>query len=239
MSWPSAGLAVALGIVVLAGAGSAAQAAGAAAQTAASQAAMTPDEALALRQEGNARFVAGTTLRRDLAAQVRATSAGQYPFAAVLGCIDSRVPPELLFDAGIGDLFAARIAGNAVDDELLGSLEFAAKAAGARVIVVLGHTGCGAVKGACDGVEMGSLTKTLALLRPAIDASKDVPGPHDSSNAAYVAHVTEANVRLGARALLERSPILAGLVKEGRLAVVPALYDVDTGRVEWLAEARP
>jgi carbonic anhydrase len=239
VSWHSAGLAVALGIAVLAGAGAAAQATGAAVQTAASQAAMTPDEALRLLQQGNARFAAGTTLRRDLVAQVRETGAGQHPFAAVLGCIDSRVSPELVFDVGVGDLFAARIAGNAVDDELLGSLEFATKVAGARLIVVLGHTRCGAVMGACDGVEMGSLTKTLALLRPAIEAAQDLPEPHDSSNPAYVAHVTEANVRLGARALLERSPILAGLVKEGRLAVVPALYDVDTGRVEWLAEARP
>jgi carbonic anhydrase len=206
------------------------------AQTAASQAAMTPDEALRLLQEGNARFVAGTTVRRDLAAQVRETSAGQHPFAAVLGCIDSRVPPELVFDTGIGDLFAARIAGNVVDDELLGSLEFATRAAGARLIVVLGHTQCGAVMGACDGVQMGSLTRTLALLEPAVAAArKAVPGRHDSSNPAFVAHVTEANVRLGARALVERSPILAELVRKGRLRVVPALYDVASGRVEFLA----
>lgn len=241
MSWKRAVVAAGLGIVALgwpAGEASA-QADRAAAQTAASQAAMTPDEALQLLQEGNLRFASGTTLRRDLVAQVHATSDGQHPFAAVLGCIDSRVSPELVFDAGVGDLFAARIAGNAVDDELLGSLEFAAKVAGARVIVVLGHTRCGAVMGACDGVEMGSLTKTLALLRPAIEAAQDLPKPHDSSNAAYVAHVTEANVRLGASALLERSSILAGLAKEGRLKVVPAIYDVDTGRVEWLAEARP
>jgi carbonic anhydrase len=210
--------------------------AAATAQNAASQAAMTPDHALRLLQEGNARFVAGTTLRRDLVAQVRETSAGQYPFAAVLGCIDSRVPPELVFDAGIGDLFAARIAGNVVDDELLGSLEFATKAAGARLIVVLGHTRCGAVMGACDGVQMGSLTRTLALLGPAVAAAREtVPGKHDSSNPAFVAHVTEANVRLGARALVERSPILAELVREGRLRVVPARYDVDSGRVEFLA----
>lgn len=208
--------------------------AGAAAQTRETQAAMTPDAALRLLREGNDRFAAGLALQRDLAEQVRDTSAGQYPFAAVLGCIDSRVPPELVFDTGIGDIFSARIAGNAFDDELLGSLEFATKAAGARLIVVLGHTQCGAVKGACDGVELGHLTQTLALLRPAIEASKDVAGPHDSSNAEYVKHVTEMNVRLTARALLERSEILAGLEKEGRLKVVPALYEVETGRVRFL-----
>mgnify|MGYP005849222719 CR=1 FL=1 len=205
-------------------------------QTAETQAAMTPDAALRLLQEGNARFVAGTTLRRDLREEVRRTGAGQHPFAAVLGCIDSRVAPELVFDTGVGDIFAARIAGNAVDEELLGSLEFATKLAGARLIVVLGHTRCGAVMGACDGVEMGSLTRTLALLEPAVAAARaEVPGKHDSSNPAFVAHVTEANVRLGARALVERSPILAELVREGRLRVVPAVYDVDTGKVEFLA----
>jgi carbonic anhydrase len=225
-----------LGILTACLAPAGAQAAAGAAQSAESQAAMTPDQALRLLQEGNARFVAGTTLRRDLLAQVRETRAGQYPFAAVLGCIDSRVAPELVFDTGIGDLFVARIAGNAVDDELLGSLEFATQVAGARLIVVLGHTRCGAVIGACDGVRMGSLTRTLALLEPALAAAREaVPGKHDSSNPAFVAHVTEANVRLGARALVERSPILAERVREGRLRIVSAIYDVDSGRVEFLA----
>lgn len=224
---------IAVGGVLVAGASAAVAAT---VQTASSQAAMTPDDALRLLQAGNDRFVAGTTLRRDLVDQVRETRVGQYPFAAVLGCIDSRVPPELIFDAGIGDLFAARIAGNVADEELLGSLEFATKVAGARLIVVLGHTQCGAVLGACDGVEMGSLTRTLALLDPALAAARaEVSGKHDSSNPAFVAHVTEANVRLGARSLVERSPILAELVRDGRLRVVPALYDVETGRVEFLA----
>lgn len=206
-----------------------------AAQTAASQAAMTPAEALRLLSGGNARFAAGTTLRRDLLAQVQETSTGQHPFAAVLGSIDSRVPPELVFDSGLGDLFVARIAGNVLDDELLGSLEFATKEAGARLIVVPGHTRCGAIQGACDGVRMGELTKTLALLAPALEASAGVPGAHDSSNAAYVEHVTQANVRLTAAAMVERSPILASLVSEGRLRVVPAIYDIRSGRVSFLA----
>jgi len=206
----------------------------AATQTKESQAAMTPAEALRLLQAGNARFVADKPLHRDLAAQVKATSSGQYPFAAVLGCIDSRVPPELVFDTGIGDIFSTRTAGNVLDDEILGGLEFAAKVSGVRLIVVLGHTQCGAVKGACDAVELGHLTETLALLRPALEASQGVPPPHDSSNADYVAHVTEANVRLTARAIIERSPILADLVHQGKLQVVPAMYDVATGRVDFL-----
>lgn len=205
-------------------------------QTKESQAAITPAEALRLLREGNARFTAGTMLRRDLAAQVQETSAGQYPYAAVLGCIDSRVPPELVFDAGVGDLFAARIAGNVLDDPLLGSLEFAAEVAGVRAIIVLGHTECGAVKGACDGVELGHLTTTLALLAPALAAAREVSGDHDSSNPEYVRRVTEENVRLTARALTDRSPILARLVEGGRLVVVPALYDVATGRVRFLDE---
>ena len=206
----------------------------AAVQTRESQAALTPDQALALLREGNARFVAGASLHRDLPAQARATAAGQFPFAAVLGCIDSRVPPELVFDAGLGDVFSARIAGNVLDDELLGSLEFATRVAGARAVVVLGHTSCGAVKGACDGVQLGHLTQTLALLQPALEACRDVPGPHDSSNGEYVRRVTEANVRLVSDALVERSPLLADLVRDGVLRIVPALYDVSDGRVSFL-----
>jgi len=199
-----------------------------------SQAAMTPDEALRLLREGNERFASGLTVRRDLEQQVKATSSGQFPFAVVLGCIDSRVPPELVFDTGIGDVFSSRTAGNAADDEILGGLEFATKVSGARLIVVLGHTQCGAVKGACDGVRLGHLTETLALLGPALAASKDVPGPHDSSNPAYVQRVTEENVRLTARSLLKNSEILRELAEQGRLRVVPALYDVASGRVSFL-----
>ena len=199
-----------------------------------SQAAMTPDEALRLLREGNERFASGLTVRRDLGQQVEATSGGQFPFAAVLGCIDSRVPPELVFDTGIGDIFSSRTAGNVADDEILGGLEFATKVAGARLIVVLGHTQCGAVKGACDGVRLGHLTATLALVGPALAASNGVAGPHDSSNPAYVQRVTEENVRLTARSVIEHSEILGELVEQGRLRVVPALYDVASGRVSFL-----
>ncbi len=200
----------------------------------ASQAAVTPEQALEWLKEGNARFSAGTTLRRDLGEQVETTSQGQYPYAAVLGCIDSRVSPELVFDTGLGDMFAARVAGNIVDDALLGSLEFATHVAGARVIVVLGHSECGAVKGACDNVKLGHLTTTLSFLAPAVAAVKNVDGPRTSANHAFVEAVSEANVRLTARRLTEQSPILATMVKEGRLRVQPAIYDLATGRVTFL-----
>lgn len=205
-----------------------------AAQDRASQTGTTPDDALRMLREGNERFAAGLTLRRDLREQVAATRSGQFPYAAVLGCIDSRVPPELVFDTGIGDVFATRTAGNYADAEILGGLEFATKVAGARLIVVLGHTGCGAVKGACDGVELGHLTGTLSQLAPALEASAQVPGAHDSSNAAYVRHVTEANAKLTAARLASESPILRALVEAGQLRIVAAIYDVATGRVALL-----
>lgn len=210
-----------------------------AAQTRESQAALSPDGVLERLRAGNDRFAAGSSLVRDLPGQVRATSAGQFPYAAVLGCIDSRVPPELVFDTGIGDIFSARIAGNSFNDEVLGSLEYATGVAGSKLLVVLGHTGCGAVKGACDGVELGHVTRTLALLQPALEACRDVPGPHDSGNKEYVHRVTEANVRLTAAALPERSPLIADLVRAGKLQVVAALYDVSTGRVTFLDRGAP
>jgi carbonic anhydrase len=205
-----------------------------AAQTRASQSAITPAHALELLKQGNARFVAGAPLRRDLLAQMHATAAGQFPFASIVGCIDSRVPPELVFDQGLGDVFSARIAGNFVDDEILGSLEFASKVAGSRLIVVLGHTQCGAIKGACDGVQFGNLTTTLSHLAPAVDAVKDVPGPRSSKNAIFVGAVTDMNVRLTVAAIRERSPVLDALAKSGELAIVGAIYDVATGAVTFL-----
>ena len=200
-----------------------------------SQAALTPDAALALLRAGNERFVAGTPHERDELQQVRLTSGGQFPYAAILGCIDSRVPPEIVFDTGIGDVFAARIAGNVLDDELLGSLEFATRVAGAKAIVVLGHTECGAVKGACDGVKLGHLTQTLSYLEPAVAAAREeIAAPHDGKNPAFVARVVDLNAELTAKAMSERSPILRDLVAQGRLKIVPAVYDVSTGRVRFL-----
>jgi carbonic anhydrase len=206
----------------------------AAAPTRESQGAITPARALELLKQGNARFAAGTPLHRDLLAQMHATAAGQYPFASIVGCIDSRVPPELVFDQGIGDVFSARIAGNFVDAEILGSLEFASKLAGSRLIVVLGHTECGAIKGACDGARLGNLTTTLSHLLPAVDAVTDVPGPRSSKNAAFVEAVTEMNVRLTVQAIHQRSPVLDEMAARGEIAIVGAIYDVATGAVTFL-----
>lgn len=173
-------------------------------------------------------------LERDLRSQVRETASGQYPMAAILGCLDSRVPPELVFDMGIGDLFVGRVAGNYADTDMLGSLEFATKVAGAKVILVLGHTDCGAVKGACDGVKIGNLTHTLSNLTPALYAARDVAGPRTSKNQEFVDTVTRANVNLNVQALVDRSAVLRDLVAEGQLKVVGGIYDLNTGRVTWL-----
>jgi carbonic anhydrase len=199
-----------------------------------SQRNMTPEQALSALKDGNERFVNGKMLQRNLMAQVRATAAGQYPFAVVLGCIDSRVPPELVFDQGIGDIFSARIAGNFANTDIIGSIEFAAKLAGAKLVVVLGHTECGAIKGACDNAQLGSLTQTLSNITPAVYAVKDVCDDRASTNKAFVQKVADENVRLTVQALTERSAILKDLVAGKRLKVVGAMHDVATGRVSFL-----
>jgi carbonic anhydrase len=203
-------------------------------QTSESQAALTPDDALKLLKEGNERFVDGEMVDRDFRAQVSATASGQYPHSVVLSCIDSRVPPEIVFDQGLGDIFAPRVAGNFVDEELLGSMEFAAAVAGSKVIVVLGHTECGAVKGACDDVKLGNLTQTLANIRPAVEAVSGIPGERNSKNKAFVDAVAHENVRQTVQNILERSTVLSELVERGRLKVVGAMYDVATGEVSFL-----
>lgn len=202
-----------------------------AAQTKATQAAASPDDVIAALKAGNERFVKGTMLNRDLHAQVRQTATGQYPLAAVVGCIDSRVPPELVFDMGIGDMFVARVAGNYIETDILGSLEFATKVAGAKVIVVMGHSHCGAVKGACDNVELGNLTHTLSNIMPAVYATKGITGERSSKNAAFVSAVAERNVRMNVENLLERSAVIRDLVDEDEVKVIGAMYDIATGRV--------
>lgn len=192
---------------------------------------MTAEEALAQLQEGNGRFVAGRPAERDLMQQVRQTRNGQSPFAAVLGCIDSRVPPELVFDQGIGDIFSVRVAGNFVNEDVLGSLEFACKVAGASLIVVLGHSHCGAVMGACDGVRLGHLTGMLGHLKPAVDAVPVSDGERTSENAAFVRRVAEKNVELSVAAIRARSPVLREMEDQGAIAVVGAMYDVASGVV--------
>ena len=201
------------------------------AQTKATQAALSPDEVLSRLKDGNERFVSGQMLNRDLNEQVEQTAGGQFPYAIVLGCVDSRVPPELVFDQGIGDIFSARIAGNFVNTDILGSMEFATAAAGAKLIVVLGHTECGAVKGACDNVELGNLTQTLSNISPAVYAVTDVDGPRSSKNPEFVDAVAHENVDQTVQNILDRSGVIRDLVEKGDVKVVGAMHDVATGKV--------
>ena len=201
------------------------------AQDAASQAAVTPDSALTLLVDGNARFVAGTPARRDYGDQIRATAAGQYPFAVVLGCIDSRVPIETVFDQGIGDIFAARVAGNIVNTELLGSMEFACRLAGSKLVVVLGHTECGAVKGAISSAELGNLTQLVQKIEPAVEASE---GDRDVDDSAYVNGVAEENVRMVIAEIRRESPVLATMEEDEEIRIVGGMYDVSTGVVQFI-----
>jgi len=196
------------------------------------QEAKTPEAALKRLQEGNARFVAGEALHCDLLAQVRSTATRQAPFAAVLGCIDSRVPPELVFDQNIGDMFVGRVAGNIASTDQIGSLEFATALAGAKLIVVLGHSECGAVKGAIDDARLGSLTAVLQQIRPSL-AKLDYKGVPSSKDKALVQRVAEQNAKDAAANLTSRSETLAGLVREGKLKIVYAMHDVATGKVNW------
>ncbi len=194
---------------------------------------MTPEQALQLLKDGNERFTNRKMLNRDLMAQVQATASGQFPFAVVLGCIDSRVPPELVFDQGIGDIFSPRIAGNFANTDIIRSIEFATKLAGAKLIVVLSHTECGAVKGACDNAQLGNLTHTLSNITPAVEAVKDVEDDRTSNNSLFVQKVADKNVHLTVHALTKRSEVLNGLVEEKRLKIVGAMHDVATGKVSF------
>lgn len=202
-------------------------------QTQETQANMTPAEALSRLKEGNARFVANRPQDRDLLEQVRITGEGQYPFAVVLGCVDSRVSPKLVFDQGIGDIFSARIAGNFVNSDILGSMEFACKVAGAKAIVVLGHTKCGAIMGACDNVQLGNLTNMLSNLMPAVEAVPAPAGGPSSQNAAFVQQVADKNVELTIEAIKKQSPVLNEMLENGEIAIAGAMYDVETGIVSF------
>lgn len=199
--------------------------------TSARQASYTPDEALNELKAGNQRFVSGKARNCDLLAQVRATSAAQAPFAVVLGCIDSRVPPELIFDQQIGDIFAARVAGNIVNDDILGSLEFATKLAGAKLILVLGHTDCGAIKGAIDRVKLGDLSQLLAKIEPAISA---ITGERTSKNKAFVQSVADQNVKLSLTNLMANKT-LGDFVARNEIQIQGAMHDLSTGEVMFLA----
>src|SRR5215470_7294160 len=193
---------------------------------------MSPGEVIEELKRGNERFRSGRMVARDYRKQQLATAGGQYPAAAMLGCIDSRGPAEIIFDVGIGDLFNARVAGNIVTDDLLGSLEFACAAAGAKAVVLFGHTDCGAIKGAIDDVELGHLSGLLAQIRPAIAATA-FSGERSSRNPVFVDAVARTNVRLGIEAIRRRSSILADLEHKKTISITGAMYDLATGAVQF------
>lgn len=174
----------------------------------------------------------GKPLQRDLKKLVQQTALGQNPFASIVACIDSRTGPEVIFDQSIGDVFVARVAGNVANDDIIGSLEYASKVAGSRTIVVLGHTNCGAVKGACDGVKLGNLTGLLSKIQPAVAAAK-TPGERNSKNHQFVDEVTEINVDDTIKTIREKSPILKELEEEGKIKIVGAVYDTSNGKIYW------
>jgi carbonic anhydrase len=207
--------------------------------TKAVQSAMTPDQALQRLLAGNARFVEGQAQSRDWAEHRRLTAGGQYPYAVVLSCLDSRVPPEVVFDQGLGDLFVARVAGNVLNDDILGSMEFACQLAGARLIVVLGHTACGAVKGAAAGAELAHLTGLLAKIRPALGEARARHPAADPGKSEFVDTLAEINVQQVQKAIGERSTVLRELIASGRVAVVGGMYDLASGRVTILPTATP
>lgn len=194
---------------------------------------VTPQGAVEMLKAGNERFVSSNQLSREYPQQVSATARGQWPYAAVLGCIDSRVPNEVVFDQGIGDIFSARVAGNFVNTDILGSLEYACGVAGSKAIVVLGHEGCGAVKAACDDVKVGNITDMLAKIKPSVEATPG-DGDRSSANGEFVSNVVRTNVELTIENMRSRSEMLRDLESEGKIAIVGAVYDVASGRVSFL-----
>ncbi len=197
------------------------------------QKATTPDSAIERLKKGNAEFVKNYNPDRDLISEVKQTSTGQYPFATILHCIDSRVSAELIFNEGVGDVFSIRIAGNFVNEDILGSMEFACKLAGTKVIVVLGHTACGAVKGACDDAKLGNLTTLISKLKPAVKAveSPTDPSERTSKNIDFVNNVAEKNVYLTIDNIREQSPVLKEMEDNGEIKIVGGMYDIKDGSV--------
>ena len=197
------------------------------------QEAISPQLAIELLKEGNKRFVNNLKINRNLLQQANETSDGQHPFAVILSCIDSRTSAELIFDQGLGDVFSIRIAGNILNEDILGSIEFACKVAGSKIIVVLGHTKCGAVKGACDHVEMGNLTALLSKIRPAVDDEISVLDNRTSTNTEFVEKVATINVKRTVKSILERSPILKEMIEMGQIGIVGGTHDIATGAVNF------
>jgi carbonic anhydrase len=198
--------------------------------------AITPSEALQLLKEGNFRFINNMRQHRDLLEEVTTTKDEQQPFAVILSCMDSRTSGELVFDQGLGDIFSIRIAGNVVTNYIVGSLEYATAVAGSSLILVLGHTNCGAIKGACDGVELGHLTSLLAGIQPAVSMEHTVAENRNSQNVEFVNKVALLNIRNSVEQIMARSELITALVRQGKVGIVPALYDVATGQVRFMEE---
>ena len=195
---------------------------------------MTPDEVIQHMKAGNERFRSGKPQHRDLMSEAKATAKGQYPAAIVFSCVDSRAPAELILDFGIGDIFSGRVAGNVADEDVLGSMEFACKVAGSKVVLVMGHTSCGAIKGVIDGVELGNLTALLSKIRPAVEATR-YTGERSSKNYAFVDAVARENVVMTIANVRQRSPVLRDLESAGSIKIAGAMYNLETGAVEFLA----
>jgi len=198
--------------------------------------ALTPQMALDVLRKGNERFVNNLKANRNLLQQVNETSDGQHPMAIVLSCIDSRTSAELIFDQGLGDIFSCRIAGNVLNEDILGSMEFSCKVAGAKAVVVLGHTRCGAVKGACDAVRLGNLTHLVEKIEEAVALETETVENRNSANSEFVERVAELNVMLVKRQIMARSPVLAEMVAKSEIAIVGGMYDVESGAVSFYDE---
>jgi carbonic anhydrase len=200
------------------------------------QDAISPKMAIQLLKDGNKRFMNNLKANRNLLEQANETSDGQHPFAVILSCIDSRTSAELIFDQGLGDVFSIRIAGNIINEDILGSMEFACKVAGSKVIAVLGHTKCGAIKGACDHVEMGNLTALLSKIQPAVYDEKSVVENRNSSNSEFVEKVATINVKRTVTSIMERSPILKEMIENGELGIIGGIHNLADGEVVFYDE---
>ncbi len=203
-----------------------------------SQKSITPREALQYLEHGNDRFIKNLKAHRNLLQQANETSDAQYPFATILSCIDSRTSAELIFDQGLGDIFSVRIAGNIVNTDIIGSMEFACKVAGSKLIVVLGHTKCGAIKGACDHIEMGNLTELLSKIQPAVYQEKTIVNDRNSKNEQFVENVAKINVKRSVKSIIERSNILEKMIKDGEIGIVGAMHNIETGNVTFYKDVQ-
>ncbi|HXB11550.1 MAG TPA: carbonic anhydrase family protein [Bacteroidia bacterium] len=199
--------------------------------TKATQDKLTPEMALDILKEGNERFVNNIKTHRNLLQQVNETSSGQFPFAAILSCIDSRTSAELIFDQGLGDIFSIRIAGNILNEDILGSMEFACKIAGSKLVVVLGHSKCGAIEGACNNIELGNITTLLNKIKPAIELEKETITERTGKNLPFVQNVTKNNVFITVQKVREQSPILKEMEEKNQIKIIGGLHDLETGKV--------